>query len=320
MAVAQMNLKSLRRAWAHAAAYAVCLSLLTVVGCGGFELPDPPDMSRLVREYQRPDGELDPANAEEVAEEIVDCVDRARVGAPIELTDSLVGSMQELGGGEAEGSNDEAESDLAEPFEYDDDMDVGAGEQTVSGNKIDIGARLKVHHICRGWEDKKRIDEEENGTAELNVALDRSGLLPTVWGQLDHCRIKRAETEVELTGEIRLHFGTTAPRVGLRALKNIGYFVQFVGNMKAMRGDEMIDVDADLSFWVLGKSRVHMKVNLPDGTNVVLVLDPETLRPIDAPMLEAGLRTRAAIWACQLDLDNKNGSCTETNTDTVVQW
>jgi hypothetical protein len=291
-----------------------------MVGCGQFELPDPPDMSGLVEEYQKPDGRLDSDNAEEVAGEIGSYVELAREGAPIELTDSLVGSIQKLGGGETEGSNDEAETDLAAPFEYDDTMDVGAGEQTVSGNKIDIGAKVKLHHICRGWEDKKRIDAKENGTAELNAALDRAGLLSTVWGQLDHCRIKRAETEVELTGDIRLHFGTTASRVGLRALKDIGYFMEFTGNLKAMRGEERVDVDANLSFWVLSKRRIHMKVDLLDGTNVVLVLDPETLRPVETPNLEAGLRTRDATWTCKLDLDNANGSCAEAETDTVVQW
>lgn len=313
-----MNLKSSGRAWKQAATCAACLA--TMVGCAQFELPDPPDMSRLVKEYQEPDGRLDSDNAEEVAAEIGRRVELTREGAPIELTDSLVGSIQELGGGETEGSNDEADTDLAASFEYDDKMDVGAGEQTVSGNKIDIGAKVKLHHICRGWEDKKRIDAEKNGTAELNAALDRAGLLPTIWGQLDHCRIKRAETEVELTGDIRMHFGTTARRVGLRALKDIGYFVEFTGSLKAMRGEEMVDVDANISFWVLSKRRIHMKVNLLDGTNVVLVLDPETLQPIETPNLEAGLRTRDATWTCKLDLDDAKGSCAEAETDTVVKW
>jgi hypothetical protein len=297
-----------------------------MVACSDFELPTPPDMSELVDEYQNPEGTLDPENAKMVAEEIRDTIEQARNGAPIELMDSLVGNLQKLGGGEADSQDAEADASDAEAegpdmFDYAGDNDVAAGEQSVSGNRIDVGARVKVHHICRGWSAKKRIDEDENGTAELNLALDRQGLIPTIWGELDHCRLIRADTKVELTGRVRLHFGTHAPRVGLRALKQIGYLVELDGNLKAIRGETTIDLDADFTFWILENRQIHMKVDLPNGTEVVLVLAPAALLPIDEPMLEAGLRTRNATWDCKFYLADVSGSCVNlAGSEPDVTW
>jgi hypothetical protein len=314
-----MNSRLLGRAWKHAAACVACLSLVTVVGCDGFELPTPPDMSALVKAYQKPDGELDADNAEQLAEEIGNCVDRTRNGAPIELVSSLVGRLQKIGGGGANVSDDESAG--TDGFDYQEPSDVGAGEQSVSGNKIDIGASVRVHHVCRGWDEIKHIDADVNGTAELNFALDRRGLLPTVWGRLDHCRLKRSELQLELTGDLRVHFGTNAPRVGLQVLKEIGYLVEFDGTVQATRGDETIEVETGLNFRVFPNGQIQLKVDLADGTNVILALDPTTLQPISEPMLQAGLLTRNGIWACKLNLDDVNGSCVDdASADSVVTW
>ena len=287
-----------------------------LVGCGGFELPDPPDMSALVRDYQHPDGELDSENVEQVATEIKGSIEETGTAAPIELTDMLVDDLETVGGGSPDADSDApaADDDKVE--------DVGAGEQSVLGNKIDLGARVKLHRICRGWEDTKRIDEDENGTFEVTATLDRRGLIPTVWGRLDHCRVKRGGMNIELTGDIRVRFGTTEPRVGLKSLKRIGYLVELDGTVRAMRGEDTEEVDTHVSFQVFPDGTVRVKVGLPDETHVLLVVDPIALRPTRSdPMLDAGVVARDKTWACTLNLIELNGRCAdEVSTDSVVQW
>jgi hypothetical protein len=51
-----MNLKSLKPARQRVATYAACFGLSTLVGCGGYELPTPPDMGSLVQQYENPTG------------------------------------------------------------------------------------------------------------------------------------------------------------------------------------------------------------------------------------------------------------------------
>jgi hypothetical protein len=64
-----------------------------------------------------------------------------------------------------------------------------------------------------------------------------------------------------------------------------------------------------------------VKVDLPDGTNVVLALDATTLQPISEPRVQAGLLTRDATWACQLNLDDAKGSCVDdASAESVLTW
>lgn len=273
-------------------------------------------MSRLVREYQKPDGDLDSENVEQVATEIASTVERASTGAPVELTDSLVGNLQELD----EGQKPKEPPEDAEDAEFNQPTNAAAGQQTILGNKIDIGARIRVHHICRGWADDAPIDEKENGSAELQVALDQRGLLPTVWGHVDGCRLKRSGVNLELTGDLSIRFGTTQDRVGLRALNQVGYLVQFKGRVRAMRGDEEREIDGTLSFRVLPNRHVQVKVDLPDGTNVVFVVDSAELQP-DTLTFEGGLLTRDADWTCKINLASADGSCVdETGADLDLKW
>jgi hypothetical protein len=301
----------------HSATCAVWLASATIIACGEFVLPVPPDMSRLVERYQSPNGELRFDTVEQIAAQVTESIGLALDGAPIELTSSLVDKLQEIGGGSPGvlgAASDASTSDAS--------SDTGAGEQTVSGNRFDIGAKLRLRHICRGWGARNRIDKDENGTAVLDGALDHRGMLPTVWGHLDRCRMKRSDADLELTGGIRVHFGTTAKRVGLRHLKQIGYFVEFEGLINAVRGDEAVATTRLITFRSLRDGTIHVNVNLPDGTNVVVALDATTtLQPIADSMLDARLLTRSATWACKLNLDDAKGSCIDdTSAESVVTW
>ena len=290
-----------------------------MVGCGGFELPVPPDMSALVDSYENPSGDLNVDNVKDVAAGIVSALQAARNGAPIEETDALVGALQKVGGGTTDTMSGTSSTNYTD--DYRQPTDVGAGEQTVSGSKIDIGASIKLRRICRGWEEPKQIDASVNGTLELNVALDQAGLLPTVWGRVERCRVKRDNVNIEMTGDVRVHFGGGQPRVGLRDLAKAGYLVEIKGDLKATRDGAQIDVGAHISYWVFANGHVHLNVVLADDTNVVFGVNLPVLLPTADPDLGGAVLGRRDSWACQVSLANDNGSCTN-NQDAamVVTW
>ena len=87
-----------------------------------------------------------------------------------------------------------------------------------------------------------------------------------------------------------------------------------------MKGDQLIDTDAHITFRVFPDGRIHAKVDLPDGTNVILALDAFALAATD-PMLEAGVVTRTVSWACKLNLMDVKGSCADgADVNSVIQW
>lgn len=288
--------------------------MATLTGCGGFELPTPPDMTALVKEYESPDGTLTGDNAKVVAEDVGTTFPGLRDRAPTEVVDALVAAMQKLGGGSATSTPPAGSSPSSEPTV------VGAGEQSVAGNKIDVGASVKMHHICRGWQAEKVVDEKTNGNVEVSLALDRRGLLPTIWGHLEHCRLQHNGGNLELTGDLNVHFGTTQPRIGFQYLTQIAYFVEFSGHVKAMKGDQSLDVDTHFTYRIFPDGHVHMAVDLADGTNVILALDAAALVGTD-PSLDTGLLARNVTWACQFDLAAVSGSCADgADAASVIKW
>lgn len=297
---------------------AAALSVSPTVGCGGFELPQPPDMSALVDSYENPSGDLNADNVKDVAAGIVSAIQAARNGAPIEDTDAMVGALQKVGGGTTDTTSGTSSNTYTDDYKQ---ADVGAGEQTVAGSKIDIGASIKLRRICRGWEDSKQIDANVNGTVELNVALDQGGLLPTVWGRLERCRVKRDNVNIEMTGDVRVHFGSGQPRVGLQDLSKAGYLVEIQGDLKATRDGAPIDVGAHISYWVFANGHVHLNVVLADDTNVVFGVNLPVLLPTADPDLGGAVLGHQDTWACQVSLANDNGSCiNDEDAAMVVKW
>jgi hypothetical protein len=294
---------------------AACFSVALVAGCNSFKLPEPPDMQPLVKAYEEPDGTLDSDNAEELGQQVLDSVMAAQMGAPVEVSNEVVDSVAKLGGAEPQGSDAAAPSNP-------DSVDPAAGTQTVAGNKIDVAAKVKLHRICRGW--NNRIDEAKNGSVDLTVTFDQAGLIPTVWGELSHCRFKRGITSVELDGVVQLHFGTHQARIGLRALKSVGYLVNFDGSVMAIQDGAERHADIGANFRAFPNGDIQLSVNMVDGTNVVAVFQAGALVPTATmpAMIAAGVITRDATWACQLNPVARTGSCSNKTDPSaaVVQW
>jgi hypothetical protein len=299
---------------------AAWFGVVALAGCSGFSLPNPPDMSALVEQYTHPDGYLDRDTVEEITRKIVERIQQSQGGAPIALSDELINSLGKLGNrppattgnGIGAGSGDSMTTDT---------VDAGAGTQSVLGNKINVGAVVKVHHICGGW--YNRIDEDQNGSADLTVTFDQGGLIPTVWGELTHCRFLNLGSQVELDGEVNLRLGTDEARIGLKALKTIGYLVQFDGSASTTRSGKQISADGTASFRVFPTGVVQMNVNLSNGTNVLGVFDQGVLttQVNQGTMLAAGIQGSDTSWACQFSAATLTGMCTnELDPSMVVKW
>lgn len=271
-------------------------------------------MSELVEAYENPDGMLDLRDPVDFGERLLTAVNNTRTGAPIELSNQLIKSL-----GRIEGKDDPSGGEREDRQAGEDDS--SAGSQTVAGSKIDVAAVVKVHHICGGW--ANRIDEAQNGSADLTLTFDQAGLIPTVWGELTRCRFERGDVDAELDGKIRIRFGTDQPRVALRALSSVGQFVDFDGSVKATRGEENLELEVSSNFRFFLNGDVQVNVNLADGTNVIGIIKAEELTAVASTgRMEVGVITREAQWECRVDAIDKTGSCAEAGDPeaAVVQW
>ncbi|MEY4576714.1 MAG: hypothetical protein RL701_1417 [Pseudomonadota bacterium] len=267
---------------------------VSCVACDGFELPVPPDMSGLVAAYEQPTGVITVDNAPALADRVLDAATLAQEQSPFELANELVDELQHLGG--------------VEPSTYD-NADAGSdtdSEPTLLGNRIDVGASAKLRHTCSGWQDAAAGDPSA-GSVELTVAADARGLVSTVWGALNACRMTRGRAALELTGTLNVHFGAAADRVRISQLKAVGYLVAFDGRVRV---NQTVDRAVRFDFRVFAPGEIQLSIPLSDGTNVVVVFDASALRPdVDNERVSAELRTRAGAWRCDFAFGERAGIC-----------
>lgn len=259
------------------------------------ELPDPPDMAALIQAYRAPNGKIDMQTAAAFGKTMAATVESGQRSSPVEVVGEMVHEMQDVGGGEATTTS----------------ADAGSGEQSVHGSRIDLSAIVRLDHTCRGW-GETRTDDPANGTFNMTVTLDQQGMIPTVWGTLNGCRTQRADNFVELDGYLRIHFGEDQPRVGLRYLTQVGYLIEYEGKVRTTRGGELTELDVHSHFQIGTNREVRFLVNLGDGTNVIGIVDPNTIVPTNAnPTAQIAVLERdGERWTCTVDIRNATGSCT----------
>jgi hypothetical protein len=270
------------------------------------ELPDPPDMAALVQAYRAPNGKIDSQTAASFGKTMAATVESGQSSSPVEVVGEMVHEMQDVGGGEATTASD----------------DAGSGEQSVRGSRIDLSAIVRLDHTCRGWGDT-RTDDPANGTFDMTVTLDQAGMIPTVWGTLNGCRTQRADNFVELDGNVRIHFGDNQPRVGLRYLTQVGYLIEYEGKVKTTRGGTLTELDVHSHFQISANRELRFLINLGDGTNVIGIVDPDTIVPTNAnPTAQVAVLERdGQRWTCIVDIRNATGSCTsQASPPETVTW
>jgi hypothetical protein len=288
--------------WVERVAVGAALLSLTG-GCGELELPPPPDMSELVEAYNAPDGDLDASVAVEFGKTLFDTLRENRRASGIEIANSVVQNLQDLGGG--------AEGD-------DDPENTGAGTQQVGSSRFDLAAIARVHRICRGWEGGP-VNEAENGSLDLTATLDQGGLIPTVWGTINHCKFPWNDFDFELEGEVKLHFGSGEPRVGLRRLGAVGYLFQFDGTVLATKDGQTSELTLNSHFKAFLNGKVLMLFELSDGAHVIGMFDPESLTIRGRATTSVSILGKSDTWECTLVNADGTGSCSANNSP-VISW
>jgi len=270
-------------------------------GCSDFEIPAAPDMSALSRAYSEPSGEINAETAQSLGTEVVATVEGARQDSPLEIAGSLVDNLQEVGASDT-GSETE---DNSEPLL----------------RNVDIAAVARLHHTCGGWETSAPAPEAR-GAAHLTATLDTDGLIPTVWGTFEHCRFQRGDFDIELDGDLRVHFGENQRRVRFASLARIKYLFEYEGHVVTEHDGTHSEFELHSHFRVTETRQVQFLIGLEDGTNVIGVFEPLDLDPVYGPsMLTMGLLTRDSSWICSVNLTNASGTCTDADDPTsVVSW
>ena len=295
-------MKIVANGWVASRTFAASCALLGLAGCGELELPTPPDMSALNRDYEEPDGELTTETAAELGVSMVNTVTETQASSPIELMGEMVTNLQETG---------DTESDS-------DDGNDSESSESLLGDRLDVAAIVRLKHNCRGWEG---ASEGGNGTLGMTATLDSDGLIPTIWGKAAHCRLTRNGNDLELDGDVAVRIGEGQSRVLLRELAELPYLVEFNGTGIVERDGERSEVELHTNFRVMPNEEIQLLIALPDGTNVVGVFDLSSLSTSSEPVITGGLLTRDERWTCSLNLGNASGSCADTNDPTsTIEW
>lgn len=274
-----------------------CLGL----GCSDFEIPTAPDMSALSRAYSEPNGEITAETAQGLGTEVVSTVGEAREDSPLEIAGSLVDNLQEVGDSETDAETDDSSKPLL--------------------RNVDVAAVARLHHTCGGWE-ASASEPNARGSVHVTATLDSDGVIPTAWGNFEHCRFERGAADIELDGALRIHFGENQRRVSFASLARTKYLFEYEGHVVTEVDGVHSEFELHSHFRVTETRQVQFLIGLEDGTNVIGVFEPLDLDPLYGPsLLTMGLLTRDSSWTCSVDLADASGSCTDADDPTsVVSW
>lgn len=292
------------------ASRALLLSLSAVGGgaCGQLELPEPPDMSALVEAYRTPTGDITARNAALVGFDITRAARDAESQSYLEIASEVVEELEDLGGGSPTAADAAGEDQ----------------QPSLLGNRIDIAAIAHLEHVCPGWEQEtENPDATTSGMARIIATLDDRGLIPTVWGTFERCRIVRGGERSEIDGPFRIHFGDGQARVSLQALSAAGYLAEVDADVLSIDTDgNEAEFTSTVHFKVFLNGEVHFLVSLADGTTLIVVLARDDLDPKNRDaVIQASILGRNSAYDCSLDLMEGSGACSDRNDPTsVIDW
>lgn len=285
------------RALRRATAVAVSLVASTLVGCkDDVDIPEGPDLTPLVNEYDSPSGTLDEENVARVA---AVATEKLETVESIGDLDFVVDTLN-------------ATKDTVEDFaaaDGDPDPDVG-GTVRVSGV-------ARVRTICPGVTGE--LDASVNGTLNVNVPFRENRLSPVVFGAFDRCSFRVAREEggartipVLIDSSIAANIGTGVS-FELAGLDAVLYRLKGTAKVSAA---PTFDLDTD--FRTFRDGRVEVRVAAADG-DVIPFVNRDTLA--------SGIRTRDADFCCDfgervcIQTTSSNAKCTEPATGArVLRW
>lgn len=162
-------------------AYCWLLPLATLACAGPADIPETPDLSVLVAEYEQPDADLDDTTVSAALQELP--------------------PLDELSAGFAASQK---------PVD-----DAGAAsvpaEQQESSSDINLQGSIKVTVRCPGDLAEPVLDPAVNGTFSLTLAVARNRIRRTIGGRAEGCvlrgTLRNLSARVVLDGDVAIDFG-----------------------------------------------------------------------------------------------------------------
>lgn len=169
-------------------------------GCGAdpIDKPKAPDMSALVRAYEKPDGTFDEAAVAGLEAELLARVPIvARLGFDVTVAGAVDAAV--------DASEDPPKETESVPGS-DSETPAEGGDSLLQGSGY-----LVITRLCNGWQSPP-VAAKENGSMALNVGFTDDGLDPVVWGTLTECKYVYDGTPVTVggrgnddDGDVRIH-------------------------------------------------------------------------------------------------------------------
>ncbi len=258
------------------------LSLPSMASCGDeTEIPEPPDMSGVLAQYQAPTAPLDEVTIVEAAEDL----DRK-----VMMVTSLDG-MSFIW--DAFGA-DEGQEEIAEG---ENGLRIHKQAAEVGGASVDAGGYMKVTRICNGW-DGGTSPLSSDGKMQLTAIADDAGFAPVIWGNFLDCR------QGVLPGGEAAEF----QRAFLNS--NINVHIEDFGRIDELpttfhlSGNITINDEpqpTELSFRVLPAEGIEIILETSKGNIILLLADPPRFRASNGD------------WSC----DSEGGFSCSNGTETV---
>jgi len=228
------------------------------------EIPDPPDVSGLVRVYESPDGEV---NAASVAAGLVNGVQIASTVAGTGLGLYLREVANRVHESAAlEVSRDRLNDRLEQP-------------------EIEIDASIVVTRVCNGWLDPNAPpNAAQNGLVEAHGVVRNDLPLPTVWGNSVGRCLQSVPVEART---VQLFFEGSYVVEVTGAGEPI--FIQLAGSFGSGQASSVVSGTRD--FRVLPNGQVEVRAPAPTGGDVIVFFGAG----------EIGVRGANGRFVCSLD-------------------
>jgi len=257
------------------------------------DMPTPPDLGALLRDWEGPTAEFTDHTAMDVAissakklgmaEDLGTCDASGQCSGPA----VLIGALGALGGSGTE------TSELAPGVEQRRDA-LQIGDTAVEAEGF---ARIRMK--CAGWDGGS---PDENAMV-ITVTFSDAGLQPVVWGQFSDCRITSGGSDLYLDAGVHLHLGES---FDLAKMGQTPLLFQLQGDLGVGERDL---IDLDLDFEVSPEDGLEIRVPVADLHLFLFMKDGKL-----------GFSAVNGRWLCQFGAgDHSTGLC-GTRDGEEVAW
>jgi len=273
---------------------AAVLPLLLVVSCGQerVDLPEPPDLSPVVKRYDKPTA---PLTEESIGEILPEKEEVLATFDDLGHLDPVVQTFFSWLGNESK----ESALLLAEDGVETQHQGVEVGDSEFEGEGY-----VEIFRICSGWDAQAPVSEETNGKVKLTAVFSEEGFDPVFWGEAESCRQMFEGHKILVDGKAAVHTGGL-----LQGEADAVLTVTFDGS---------VDVDGkkyDISFdfrLVPSIFRTEISLSVNEGNLVYFMEKPEE----DASPNVLGFVASNGVWTCNFAI---GGACENKKTGEIIE-